>query len=91
MVAARLSAHAATPPRHPRHAPPLRPTPHPSAPPTRGLALAGTAHGGGLLGLSDEPEAFPFAALSMNLCGAAAVILVSCRPVRRLLLAVAVG
>ena len=60
-------------------------------PPTRGLALAGTAHGGGLLALADEPEAFPFAALMMNLSGAFAVILVSLPPIRRLLLWVALG
>ena len=60
-------------------------------PPTRGLALAGAAHGGGLLAISDEPEAFPFAALMMNLQAASAVFLVSIPAVRRLLLAVALG
>ena len=60
-------------------------------PPARGLALAGTAHGGGMLALADEKEAFPFAALMMNLSGACAVILVSIPPVRRLLLWIALG
>ena len=54
-------------------------------PATRGLALAGAAHGGGLLAISDEPEAFPFAALGMNLFGTCAVCLVSVPPVARLL------
>ena len=58
-------------------------------PAARGLALAGAAHGGGLLAISDEPEAFPFAALGMNLFGACAVTLVSVPPVARLLRAVA--
>ena len=58
-------------------------------PAARGLALAGAAHGGGLLAISDEPEAFLFAALGMNLFGACAVTLVSVPPVARLLRAVA--
>ena len=60
-------------------------------PATRGLALAGAAHGGGLLSLADEPEAFPFAALMMNLSAACAVILVSVPVVRKLLMRVALG
>ena len=57
----------------------------------RGLALGGTAHGGGLLALSDEPEAFPFAAVMMNLAGVCAVCLVSAPPLRRLLVSIALG
>ena len=58
-------------------------------PAARGLALAGAAHGGGLLALADEPKAFPFAALGMNLFGACAVCLASVPPVARLLRRVA--
>lgn len=54
-------------------------------PAARGLALAGAAHGGGLLAIADEDEAFPYAALGMNLFGASAVCLVSVPPVARLL------
>jgi putative effector of murein hydrolase len=60
-------------------------------PATRGLSLAGAAHGAGLLSLADEPEAFPFAALMMNLSGAAAVCLVSIPAVRRLVVTIALG
>ena len=60
-------------------------------PAARGLSLAGTAHGGGLLALSDEAEAFPFAALSMNLSAACAVVLLSVPAIRRLVLTVALG
>ena len=62
-----------------------------SDPVVRGLALAGTAHGGGVLALSDEPDAFPFAALMMSLCGACTVALLSIRPVRSLVLTTALG
>lgn len=58
-------------------------------PVTRGLALSSAAHGGAVVTMSDEPEAFPFAVLMMNISAAAAVILLSVRPVRSLLLAVA--
>ena len=39
--------------------------------------------------MSDEPEAFPFTVLTMNLSAATAVLLLSVRPVRALLLALA--
>ena len=39
--------------------------------------------------MSDEPEAFAFAVLTMNLSAAASVLLLSVRPVRALLLALA--
>jgi len=58
-------------------------------PAARGLALSGAAHGGGLLAISDEPEAFPYAALGMNLFGACAVCLVSVPAVAKLLKRVA--
>lgn len=58
-------------------------------PVTRGLALSSAAHGGAVVTMSDEPEAFPFAVLMMNLSAAAAVVLLSLRPVRTLLLVVA--
>ena len=60
-------------------------------PAIRGLALSGTGHGGALLAISDEPEAFPFAALMMSLGAACTVGLLSIKPVRGLLLAVALG
>ena len=60
-------------------------------PAVRGLALGGTAHGGGLLTLSDEPEAFPFAAVMMNMAGVCAVCLVSAPPLRKLLVSIALG
>jgi putative effector of murein hydrolase len=58
-------------------------------PAARGLALAGAGHGGGLLALADEPDAFPFAALMLNLSAAAAVCLLSIPSIRALLLATA--
>jgi len=58
-------------------------------PVVRGLAMSSTAHGGAVVSMSDEPEAFPFAVLMMNLAAAAAVLLLSLQPVRALLLAVA--
>ena len=58
-------------------------------PTVRGLALTSTAHGGAVVALSDEPEAFPYAVLMYNLGAAAAVGLLSFRPVRALLLAIA--
>ena len=58
-------------------------------PVVRGLALSGAAHGGAVVTMADEPEAFPFAVLTMNLSAASAVLLLSLRPVRALLLAVA--
>jgi putative effector of murein hydrolase len=42
-------------------------------PTVRGLALTSTAHGGAVVALSDEPEAFPYAVLMYNLGAAAAV------------------
>ena len=58
-------------------------------PTVRGLALTSTAHGGAVVALSDEPEAFPYAVLMYSLGAAAAVGLLSFRPVRVLLLAIA--
>ena len=58
-------------------------------PVVRGIAISSAAHGGAVVTMSDEPEAFPFAVLTMNLSAAAAVLLLSLRPVRALLLAIA--
>ena len=58
---------------------------------TRGLALSGTAHGGAVLALADEPDAFAFAALMMSLGAACTVALLTAGPVRTLVLAVALG
>lgn len=58
-------------------------------PVTRGLAMSSVAHGGAVVIMSDEPDAFPFSVLMMNLGAAAAVVLLSLKPVRALLLAVA--
>ena len=58
-------------------------------PAARGLVLSSAAHGGAVLLLSDEPEAFPFAALMMNMNAACAVCLLSVPLVRRGLLAAA--
>uniref|UniRef100_A0A7S2BSW4 LrgB-like protein n=1 Tax=Haptolina brevifila TaxID=156173 RepID=A0A7S2BSW4_9EUKA len=60
-------------------------------PVARGLALAGAAHSGGLLALAEEPEAFPVAALMVNLSAAAAVCLINVPAVRALLMAIALG
>ena len=60
-------------------------------PAARGLALSGTAHGGAVLCLSDEREAFPFAALMMSLGAACSVGLLTVAPVRALVLRVALG
>ena len=60
-----------------------------SDPAVRGIAISSAAHGGAVVTMSDEPEAFPFAVLTMNLSAAAAVLLLSVRPVRALLLALA--
>ena len=60
-------------------------------PAARGLALSGTAHGGAVLCLSDEREAFPFAALMMSLGAACSVGLLTVAPVRALVLHVALG
>ena len=43
----------------------------------RGIATSSAAHGGAVVTMSDEPEAFPFAVLTMNLSAAAAVLLPS--------------
>ena len=63
----------------------------PRDPAARGLALSGTAHGGAVLCLSDEREAFPFAALMMSLGAACSVGLLTVAPVRALVLRVALG
>ncbi|KAL1530588.1 hypothetical protein AB1Y20_001488 [Prymnesium parvum] len=60
-------------------------------PAARGLSLSAAAHGGALLTLIDEPEAFPYAALMLNLGGACTVGLLSVRPIRAFLLSVALG
>ena len=60
-----------------------------ASPVARGLAMGAAGHGLGTAAMAAEAEAFPFAALGMNLFGACAVTLVSVPPVARLLRAVA--
>ena len=47
------------------------PNPNPNPTPTpnqvRGIAISSAAHGGAVVTMSDEPEAFPFAVRTMNL------------------------
>lgn len=60
-------------------------------PVVRGLATGAAAHGLGTAAMSDEPAAFPFAAIAMTLVGIFATCLVAAPPVRALLLRVALG
>lgn len=60
-------------------------------PVVRGLSTGAAAHGLGTAAMSDEPPAFPFAALAMTLVGIFSTVLVALPPVRALLLRVALG
>ena len=60
-------------------------------PAARGLGIGGSSQGLGVAALSDEPEAFPFAAVSMVLTAVAATTMVSIPAVRQSLINVACG
>ena len=62
-----------------------------SDPASRGLCLSCTAHGGAMIALADEPDAFPYAALMFTLGGATTVLLLSFPPFRTFVLALALG
>eukprot|EP00871_Galdieria_phlegrea_P002307 jgi/Galph1/3077/GphlegSOOS_G1707.1 len=58
-------------------------------PVARGIATGASAHGLGTAAMVDEPEAFPFAAISMTLVATISTIFTSIPIIRRLLLLVA--
>jgi putative effector of murein hydrolase len=60
-------------------------------PACRGLGIGGSSQGLGVASLSDEPEAFPFAAVSMVLTAVAATTMVSIPAVKQSLINVACG
>ncbi|GKY97026.1 hypothetical protein MPSEU_000661400 [Mayamaea pseudoterrestris] len=60
-------------------------------PASRGLGIGASSQGLGVASLSDEPEAFPFAAVSMVLTAVAATTLVSIPSVRESLINIACG
>jgi putative effector of murein hydrolase len=69
----------------------LRPLlPRASAPVARGLAMGASAHGLGTAAISEEPEAFPFAAIAMALVGTLSALMVTL-PAFRTLLGVIAG
>jgi putative effector of murein hydrolase len=57
----------------------------------RGLGIGGSSQGLGVASLSSEPEAFPFAAISMVLTAMFATTLVSFPAVRDSLISLATG
>ena len=59
------------------------------SPVARGLAMGAAGHGLGTAATSQEPDAFPFAAIAMALNAAASTVLVSIPVLRRLLRAAA--
>jgi putative effector of murein hydrolase len=60
-------------------------------PVARGLGIGAAAHGLGTAALSNEPDAFPFAAISMALTASFSTILVSLPFVRDLLIRISLG
>lgn len=60
-------------------------------PVTRGLAMGGAAQGLGVSAMSNEPDAFPFAAIAMVLSAAASTIIVSIPALRDTLIKLATG
>mmetsp|Transcript_21431 Transcript_21431/g.45228 ORF Transcript_21431/g.45228 Transcript_21431/m.45228 type:complete len:544 (-) Transcript_21431:407-2038(-) len=62
-----------------------------SDPAQRGIALSAASHGGAVLVLADEPQAFPFAVLMLSLSAAATLSLLSLTPVRNAILTLALG
>jgi|UPI000581B078 putative effector of murein hydrolase len=62
-----------------------------SDPIVRGLAIGSSSQGLGVAAISDEPDAFPFAAISMVLTAISATTLVSIPAVRAALIRTAVG
>ena len=60
-------------------------------PVTRGIGMGGSAQGLGVSAMSNEPDAFPFAAISMVLTAVAATIIVSIPASRDALISLATG
>jgi len=60
-------------------------------PAARGIATGASAHGLGTAAIAAEPDAFPFAAITMALVGLISSLLVLTPPVRILLLRIALG
>lgn len=60
-------------------------------PVTRGMGMGGAAQGLGVSAMSNEPDAFPFAAISMVLTAVAATIIVSVPASRDALISLATG
>ena len=60
-------------------------------PAARGISLSCAAHGGAVLTMVDEVEAFPYAALMLTLGGACSLLLLSVPAIRTPLLALALG
>lgn len=60
-------------------------------PVARGLAIGSASHGLGTAGLSDEENAFPFAAIAMTVVGIVSTLIVAVPALRAALVAVAVG
>jgi len=58
---------------------------------TRGLAVGASSQGLGVASLLDEPDAFPFAAMSMVLTAVCATILVSIPPIKDALVKLSIG
>jgi putative effector of murein hydrolase len=58
---------------------------------TRGLGIGSSSQGLGVAAISDEPDAFPFAAISMVLTAISATALVSIPAFKDLLIQVATG
>ncbi|KAK4531690.1 hypothetical protein CCYA_CCYA09G2547 [Cyanidiococcus yangmingshanensis] len=59
--------------------------PQASSPVARGLAMGASAHGLGTAAISEEPEAFPFAAIAMALVGTLSALMVTLPAFRTLL------
>ena len=60
-------------------------------PVTRGLAVGGAAQGLGVTSMMSEPDAYPFAAMSMILTAISATILVSIPPIQQALISLCQG
>ena len=64
---------------------------HVTDPITRGLAIGSSSQGLGVASISDEPDAFPFAAISMVLTAISATTLVSIPAVKQFIIQLATG
>ena len=60
-------------------------------PVARGLSIGASAHGVGTAAFANEPDAFPFAAVSMALTASMSTILVTIPVVRKALIKIAIG